>query len=137
MIGAMRPITGWLAAGIVCLAVTGCATVGERAGAAEAAAAGFEEALMASDTARMCGALAPSAREELETDGPCERALAELKLAPSPGRAERVDVYGSQARVVFAGDNVFLASFPDGWKVTAAGCTPRTGRPYQCELKGD
>ncbi|MGW6707704.1 hypothetical protein ACWGDE_22830 [Streptomyces sp. NPDC054956] len=133
----MRPSTGWLVAGLVCLAATGCATVGEREAAAEAAATGFEQALVAADTTRMCGALAPSTREELESDGPCDRALTELKLPPNAGRAERVDVYGAQARVVFAGDSVFLASFPEGWKITAAGCTPRPGRPYRCELKGD
>lgn len=137
MLGHMRPITGWLLAGVVCLAASGCASVGERAAAAEAAARGFERALMASDSVRMCDALAPATREELEAEAPCGRALAALRLPPAAGPAQRVDVYGSQARVVFARDSVFLASFPDGWRVTAAGCTPRPGRPYRCELKGD
>lgn len=137
MLGRMRPITGWVLAGTLCFAASGCATVGERAGAAEAAARSFERALTASDGVRMCDALAPATREELEAEAPCGRALAALRLPPAAGTAERVDVYGSQARVVFAQDSVFLASFPDGWRVTAAGCTPRRGRPYQCQLKGD
>ena len=33
-------------------------------------------------------------------------------------------------------DTVFLAHFPTGWKITAAGCRPRPQRPYQCEIKG-
>ncbi|WP_229848517.1 hypothetical protein [Streptomyces melanogenes] len=133
----MRRITGWVLAGTLCLAASGCATVGERAGAAEAAARSFERALTASDGVRMCGVLAPATREELEAEAPCGQALAALRLPPAPGPAERVDVYGAQARVVFARDSVFPTSFPDGWKVTAAGCIPRQGRPYHCELKGD
>ncbi|WP_051838113.1 hypothetical protein [Streptomyces sp. NRRL F-2580] len=133
----MGPITGWLLAGTVCLAASGCAPVGERAEAAETAAQRFERALMAADDVRVCDALAPATREELEAEAPCGPSLAALRLPAAAGRAERVDVYGSQALVVFAQDSVFLASFPDGWRVTAAGCTPRTGRPYHCELKGD
>ncbi|MER5730782.1 hypothetical protein ABT084_21045 [Streptomyces sp. NPDC002138] len=133
----MRTITGWVLAGVVCLAaVSGCATVGERARAAEAAALSFERAL-ASGGVRVCDVLAPATREELEAEAPCGPALAALRLPTTTGSAKQVDVYGSQARVVFAQDSVFLASFPDGWRVTAAGCTPRPGRPYRCELKGD
>ncbi|MFF5809363.1 hypothetical protein [Streptomyces sp. NPDC012746] len=137
----MRPIAGWLAgwllAGAVCLATSGCATVSERAEAAEAAARRFERALTAADDARVCDVLAPATREELEAEAPCGPAVAALQLPAAAGPAERVHVYGSQALVVFTQDNVFLASFPDGWRVTAAGCTPRKGRPYHCELKGD
>lgn len=137
MLMCMRPITGWLLAGTVCLALSGCATAGERAATAEAAARDFEQALTDSDSVRTCDALAPATREELEAEEPCGPALAALRLRSATGPAERVDVYGAQARVVFAQDSVFLASFPDGWRVTAAGCTPRPGRPYHCELKGD
>jgi hypothetical protein len=38
--------------------------------------------------------------------------------------------------VVLERDTVFLSRFPTGWKVTAAGCVPRPGRPYQCAVKG-
>jgi hypothetical protein len=31
---------------------------------------------------------------------------------------------------------VFLAAFPGGWRVVAAGCTPRGDRPYDCTLQG-
>jgi hypothetical protein len=47
-----------------------------------------------------------------------------------------VDVYGRQARAVLASDTLFLSQFSDGWKIVAAGCEPRPGRPYQCSVKG-
>jgi hypothetical protein len=33
-------------------------------------------------------------------------------------------------------DVVFLARYDDGWRVTAAGCVPRPGRPFDCTIKG-
>ncbi|MET9322820.1 hypothetical protein ABZX75_21875 [Streptomyces sp. NPDC003038] len=133
----MRPIVVPLLLGTLCLSASGCATVDERATAARAVATGFHAALLAADSGRACAALAPGTREELEQDGPCTEALNALDLTPAAGGAQRVDVYGAQARVVLERDSVFLASFPDGWKVTAAGCAARPGRPYRCELKGD
>lgn len=55
---------------------------------------------------------------------------------PADGRVRHVDVYGNQARAVLAADTLFLSRFPDGWKVTAAGCEERPDKPYQCEIKG-
>ncbi|MEV6250368.1 hypothetical protein AB0M38_29835 [Streptomyces sp. NPDC051742] len=133
----MRPITACLLMSTLCLGLAGCGSVEERASAARSAALGFGAALRASDEARACEALAPATREELEQDGPCPTALAALRLDTVAGEPLSTDVYGEQARVVFARDSVFLASFPEGWKVTAAGCTPRPGRPARCEVKGD
>jgi hypothetical protein len=31
---------------------------------------------------------------------------------------------------------VFLAMSGDTWRITGAGCTPRTDRPYDCVLDG-
>jgi hypothetical protein len=47
------------------------------------------------------------------------------------------DVFGQWARVVLDSDTVFLASFPGGWRVVAAGCQPQGERPYDCTLRGD
>ena len=33
-------------------------------------------------------------------------------------------------------DTVFLAVFPGGWRVVAAGCTPHGDRPYDCVVQG-
>ncbi|MFJ8074301.1 hypothetical protein ACIQ7Q_10275 [Streptomyces sp. NPDC096176] len=75
--------------------------------------------------------------EELEdsAESACPRALADAGL-PDGGPTRRVDVYGGEARVVLGGYTLFLSTFPDGWKITAAGCEPRTGRPYKCLVKG-
>ncbi len=67
-----------------------------------------------------CVAPAPGTRDELEhsSELPGARALPEAGL-PLTDR-----------------DTLFLSSVPGGWKVTAAGCTPRPERPYQCRIKG-
>ena len=33
-------------------------------------------------------------------------------------------------------DTLFLARFDQGWRVTAAGCTPHGDLPYDCTVKG-
>ncbi|MFI6851584.1 hypothetical protein [Streptomyces sp. NPDC050416] len=123
---------------VVVLGMTGaCGTPSERRDGVTAQVTRFERALDAGQRGRLCAALAPATREELEQSAKrrCARAIGEQSL-PSAGAVRRVDVYGEQARVVLDRDTVFLAHFPTGWKVTAAGCRPRPQRPYQCELKG-
>ncbi|MBQ0998701.1 MULTISPECIES: hypothetical protein [Streptomyces] len=123
---------------VVLLATAGaCATPAERRDAVTAQVTRFEQALDAEQPRRLCAALAPTTREELEQSAghPCDRAIGEQRLPPA-GPVRHVDVYGEQARVVLAHDTVFLAHFPTGWKITAAGCRPRPQRPYQCEIKG-
>jgi len=69
---------------------------------------------------------------EKEEKQPCAKALADADL-PEPSSVESVDVYGHDARVVLGKDVVFLARFPEGWRVTAAGCKPRAkDDPYDC-----
>lgn len=122
----------------VTLAVAGaCGTPSERRDGVIAQVTRFERALVAGQHERLCTALAPSTREEVEQSAKrrCAQAIGEQDL-PAAGAVRRVDVYGGQARVVLDHDTVFLAHFPTGWKVTAAGCRPRPQRPYQCELKG-
>ena len=40
------------------------------------------------------------------------------------------------AQVLMDGDMVFLTVFGDHWLITAAGCTSRGDRPYDCAVKG-
>ncbi|GAA4957635.1 hypothetical protein [Actinoplanes utahensis] len=102
-------------------------------GAAEDTARRFLQAVADGDGQAACRALAPRTAEEI--DAPCaESILGESLAAPSP-RAT-TEVYGQRALVTFDGDAVFLAVFPDGWRVVAAGCTPRGEQPYDCAVQG-
>lgn len=126
-----------LAAGTACTAVAGCGTLHQREDAATSAARQYATAVRATDPAAICDRLAPATVEELElTAGtPCPRAVPDLSL-PRPGAVRTVAVHGRQARVELAGDTLFLAAFPGGWKVTAAHCAPQGDeRPYRCRLK--
>ncbi|GAA4992889.1 hypothetical protein GCM10023317_21070 [Actinopolymorpha pittospori] len=117
---------------------TGCGATAVREDAARKAAEGFHAAVGDRDAARACGLLAPATREDLEHSAGegCSKAIMSARIR-SAGAVGHIDVYGDQARVVFAHDTVFLSAFSAGWRITAAGCHPRGERPYQCELRGD
>lgn len=98
----------------------------------------FHAALARGDGAAACALLAPSTREEVEKseEGPCPDVVLGLDL-PQSGEALGSEVFGDQAQVRFSDDAVFLADFPGGWMVTAAGCRPQDERlPYDCTVKG-
>lgn len=116
---------------------TGCGAPGERTQGASAAATGFTDALRQGNGPRACALLAPNTFEELEQSEQtsCARAVIRERL-PAGDTVRKVDVYGDQARVVVTDDTLFLSRFPSGWKVTAAGCTPRPEQPYDCRVKG-
>lgn len=126
------------AAATAAAALAGCATPEAERDAVDAAALRFARLAERSDHAAACRLLAPPTREALAQEpGPsCEAGLGEAAL-PAPGRIRTTDVYGHQARVVLEHDTYFVTWFPDGWKVRAAGCTPRPERPYDCRVKGD
>lgn len=119
----------------IAVATAGCGT--GRSEAAGAAAESFAAALRGGQPAAACARLAPDTRDRLErdTEQPCEQALLDLDLDGIAERAGSVEVFGEQALVRVGTDAVFLARFADGWRVTAAGCTPRPGRPYECRLE--
>lgn len=118
------------------LLLGGCAGQGSgEAGNAEKAAVEFSRSVDTS-AEMACRLLAPQTLAEVEDEhGPCAGSLPE-ELTES-GAAESVQVYGKDAVVRLASDTIFLARFPQGWRVTAAGCTRHeTGRPYDCKVKG-
>lgn len=114
-----------------------CGSTDGREADVSAAATSFERALRGGDPTAVCAALAPQTRRETEESErkPCADAVAGLNL-PAGEPLDGVDVYGRQARAVLASDTLFLSQFPDGWKIVAAGCRPRSGQPYQCAVKG-
>jgi hypothetical protein len=132
MIG--RRLAGVLAA---TLALTGCAPAGGRAESAASTAVRFLQDVADGDGDAACALLAPDTRDDLEQSGqkPCGEAILDEDL-PEPGTAGRTSVYGQWAQVRLTADTVFLAAFPGGWRVVAAGCADRGDRPYDCTLQG-
>jgi hypothetical protein len=121
---------------VTVLAVTGCSSVGDQEEAASAAALRLLDAVAAGDGEAACALLAPDTAETVAEDAPCAEAILDQDL-PRPGTVTGADVYGQWAQVRLDDDTVFLAAFPGGWRVVAAGCTPRENRPYQCSVEGD
>ncbi|MGQ5265261.1 hypothetical protein ACTWLT_31370 [Micromonospora sp. ZYX-F-536] len=109
----------------------------DRGDAAAAVTVRMLNAVAAKDGAGACALLAPDTVAELEqsADKPCAEAILEEGL-PEPGTVTASDVYGQRAQVRLSADTVFLASFPGGWHVVAAGCTARADKPYDCVLQG-
>lgn len=113
--------------------LAGCGSDVAAQGAAEAA-----RAFVRAEPSRACQLLAPGTAEATakQADGDCGRALAKLDL-PEASEVRQVDVAGESAQVRLDGQVVFLARFPDGWRVTAAGCVrddPDPAVPYECEV---
>lgn len=117
--------------------LSGCASVGDRGETAESTAARFLQDAGDGNGSAACTVLAPSTIAELEKADkkPCAEAILTEDL-PDPGDVGKTSVYGQWAQVHLTGDTVFLAAFPGGWRVVAAGCTARGDRPYDCTLQG-
>jgi hypothetical protein len=117
------------------LALAGCGSPGS--GTARRVAVEFEQALGARQAAHACDLLAPRTKSELEQSAgkSCPQALLEEDL-PDAGEPADAEVFGTSAQVRFGNDVLFLGEYQGGWKVVAAGCTPRPKLPYDCVLAG-
>jgi hypothetical protein len=97
------------------------------------------ERLATSDPAAACSLLAPGTLAEVEkaAEKSCAEAFPDEDL-PDPSDLASVDVFGHDAIARFGNDTVFLARFPDGWRITAAACRPGPDdqKPYDCDIKG-
>ena len=116
----------------------GCGSVDRRADAAAGVADRLLAAVAAGDGTTACAQLAPETAAELaDSPGPtCAKAILDQDL-PAPGANRGADVYGQWAQVRLDDDTVFLAAFPGGWRVVAAGCKPQgDAQPYDCTLHG-
>ena len=84
-------------------------------------------------------ALDSSAVQALEQQekSPCPQAVTSLQV--SGRRALHAVVYLDEARVDLtggrSGEAVFLGRTSDGWRISAAGCTPKGEEPYDCDLE--
>jgi hypothetical protein len=122
-----------LAAALLLLC-TGCGSSHE--GDVEQVAEQLHAALRVEDGAAACELLSEDAQEELQESGDsCEIAILQAGLSPD-GRVEKVSAYGTSAQVRYDDDVVFLADFPDGWRVIGAGCEKQPDAPYDCKVQG-
>lgn len=144
-VGLVLGDAGWVAQGrlraVACSGLivglgllVGCGSSGSDA---QAAAVGFYRAMEGGDSAVACSLLAPQTRHTLEQSehAECQVALPRVGL-PAAGRIGSTERFGLHAVARFDGDTVFLAEYDGGWKVVAAGCTPRHGLPYDCVVEG-
>lgn len=120
--------------GVLALA-TGCGAA-PGTGAVTRAADNWLAAARAHDAATLCRLLTPAAQEAAVTGSQtCPQAVADMKL-PGDGPAGHVEVWSDRAQVKTRADTLFLTKVAGGWRVSAAGCTAREGRPYDCEVSG-
>jgi hypothetical protein len=100
-------------------------------------AARFLTAVATGDGAAACVLLAPATVEQIEQDSgmSCGDAVVEEDL-PEAEPVTSAHVYGQWAQVRLGEQTLFLAVFPGGWRVVAAGCRPRGERPYECVVDG-
>ena len=133
----MRTVTVVMAACVAVVALAGCGSLSERESAAVRVTEAFLTAVTDGDGDAACGALTPDAVTAVEDSAgePCADAILDADL-PAPAPATDTAVYGQWARVRLGGGAVFLATFPGGWRVDAAGCEPRGERPYDCAVDG-
>jgi hypothetical protein len=114
---------GLAAGGVAVGLLTGC---GAAAGPApRAVASDFTHAVADQNGAAACALLAPATRDELERSAgtSCSKAILDENL-PEAGAALASSVFGTMAQVSISTDVLFLAEFPRGWRVMAAGCAP-------------
>ncbi len=118
---------------VALLTLAGCSNIGQQ----QAAEAALEWTTAAPSQA--CELLAPDTADAVaeQSDGNCVRALAAIER-PRAGAVLGTELAGQNAQVRLENDVVFLALFPDGWRVTAADCQrddPDPEVPYRCEVE--
>ena len=118
------------------LALTAACGVAPGTDAVTRAADDWLAAARAKDATTLCRLLTPAAAESAVTgDQTCPQAVGDLRL-PGAGPVGQVEVWSDRAQVKAGADTLFLTKIDGDWRVSAAGCTARPGRPYDCEVSG-
>lgn len=126
--------------------LAGCAASPNGSEAVDAAR-GFYQAVLDGDGPAGCGMLAPATLEALEEEagercadallgGDVGLALTGTAEAAIDAGTQSVTVAGRQAQVVLDDEVTFLVASGSGWLVSAAACSPRPERPYDCLVEG-
>jgi hypothetical protein len=118
--------------GTALLALSGCGNVADD----EVARVATAFAQDGQDAAARCSLLAPTTLATLteQESSTCPDAIGNVKTGT--GRLVSVEVWGEEAQAKLTDDTLFLTSTPQGWRVLAAGCTPRSQQqPYDCQLQ--
>jgi hypothetical protein len=113
------------------LALAGCGSLA----ADEVERVGADFAATDEDPVARCALLAQTTRTSFEADEgqPCDEAIEQLPIGA--GEVTAVEVWGEEAQVRLSDDTLFLTRTADGWRVSAAGCTPQgADQPYDCEV---
>jgi hypothetical protein len=120
-------------------ALAGCGTSDDRA-EARAAVERFYDAIRQERGEVACAELSGAAASALasQSEQPCPTAITELDY--EGGAVVRVEVAVTSARVdLRGGESAFLDRGPEGWRISAAGCTAQDGPPsvipMDCELE--
>lgn len=123
---------------LLALAAGGCGA-SDRESDAAAVAERFHASLERGDGEAACAELSEETASKLEQqeEMSCDEAVLELEL-PRSGTTAETGVYVTSAFVdLVEGGTTFLDEGADGWKVSAAGCTPTAPNlPYDCVLEG-
>lgn len=119
----------------VLLVATACGSPADEA--AERQASALRSAVAGRDGDAACAALSARTASELEESSgkPCPEAILEEEL-PTEGQVTRVRVFGTMAEVEYDAETVFLSHYAEGWRVSAAGCTPTPSGIYDCAVTG-
>ncbi len=130
--GVTRAADDWLAAARAKDATTLCRLL--TPAAAESAVTGDQTCPQAVGDLRLPGA-GPVGQVEVWSDRAQVKAVGDLRL-PGAGPVGQVEVWSDRAQVKAGADTLFLTKIDGDWRVSAAGCTARPGRPYDCEVSG-
>jgi hypothetical protein len=126
-----RRRVGALVLAVACVLLAGCASA--QAPDVEEVATTFED--QSADPQARCDLFIPTALAAFEESegAPCAEAIEDLPL--EGGSVESIQIWGGDAQVKIGGDTLFLSETKDGWRVTAAACTPQGEAPYDCEVE--
>lgn len=127
------------AVGVIAVAA-GCSSLQPDAAEATQVVQQFGTALRDGDGEEICELLAPETVEEVEqeTQSDCADAITEQGLPHlDPETVSEVRAYGRAAQARMDIDTIFLTRSGSSWKITAAGCAPRSDAPYDCLVEGN